>query len=621
MAKDRIALPDCTGVAEPFFSLTPEEKRALVLRIAQDGPGAIDAFIREREEAGDSLIARKLKRLREELLRRAEELRARLAGGFGERSREVQAGYERAYAALESERAAAEARLTRLRADEDAALGALLASGETARLVLDAPLAPPTVWQRVKRVLFRVLAFLLAPLRWFLRLFAKRRDAKPPHDKRVVFAVPLPGRLGVDLDARVGAAYAGSPALRRRVKGRLRAAPPRERLRRAWERLLGREDYESIAKRALSEMLAEEAEEKRRGIRDEESSLANEMQRLLEAERRARDDAAARMADLDAEREAEAARIERELASAPEREVKEGILDELKGSGLLSERGGKLVPTLAFMDRFSALIYADEARALGGGRGMSSGAYAEGEGTFVREPLRTSVEASHMDPVASLVRARQRHPHIRHLTEDDLLIYREEREALSHVVIILDTSGSMEESGRMEAAKRAALALSAAVKAEHPRNRVDFIAMSTGVKRIDALGVWESEPRGFTNTGAALRLAADLLKDAKSERGLVYLVTDGLPEAYTVAGEDVAGHPDKAKKFALDQAARLKKTPGFGAFVCLLLEPDDEMYVKAARELAKALDGRVVPVAPAELAKTMLREFQRGSPEVAARTR
>lgn len=194
------------------------------------------------------------------------------------------------------------------------------------------------------------------------------------------------------------------------------------------------------------------------------------------------------------------------------------------------------------------------------------------------------------------------------MTEADVVIYREEREDLLQVVLIVDRSGSMEENGRMEAAKRAALALHHAVKSQNSRNRIDILLMDTSLSKATLREVWDAQPRGFTNTGAALRIARGLC--ARRGRTLIYLITDGLPEAYTKEGEDVAGHPEKAMVYAKEQARLLKRERGLAGFVMLLLEPKDEMYVKAAEALAKEAGGRVVPVDPQELARTLLKELK-----------
>src|SRR5581483_2045550 len=277
--------------------------------------------------------------------------------------------------------------------------------------------------------LARLLRVLLFPILWLLRkLF-------PPRREKDSVAIALPGGAAL---SRAGEPYLSAAGFRSAVKSKLRAAPADERARRLWERILGREDYESLAQKAMAQMMQEEADRARALEADEER--------------------------LRRERDEEAARLEEALRSAPEAEVKEAIVDELKAAGLLREAGGKLLPTLQLMDRFAALVYDEESRGAGRSRG-SAGEYAEGEGHYIRGPLRSAVEMSRMDIPASLLRARSRHPNVRHLVEDDVVVYREERDSGTHVVLIVDRSGSMEENGRMEAAKRAALALHHAVKA------------------------------------------------------------------------------------------------------------------------------------------------------------
>jgi Mg-chelatase subunit ChlD len=572
----------------------------LVRRIAAEGAGAIDQFIREREAEGDSSIARKVQKLKEELMARAAALRERLREEFGERAEATEAEYRAKMAALERDRAAANADLERLRGSSDAQLLAALRSNRVIGLALDADVAArPPWWRRALRGLARVLRVILFPILWLLRkLFPRKAPDR--------VAIALPGGASF---AHAGDLYLADAGFRSAVKAKLREAPTSERVRRAWERLLGREDYETLAQKAMAQMMAEEAERQKRSQSASEKTLTERLAELAMAE-----SAAAREHDADAQRlredeEAEARRIEEALRDAPEQEVKEAIVDELKAAGLLRETGGKLLPTLQFMDRFAALVYQDESRGAGSSRG-SAGEYAEGEGHYLREPLRSAVEISRMDIPASLLRARTRHPHVRHMVEDDVVVYREERESSMHVVLIVDRSGSMEENGRMEAAKRAALALHHAVRAKNPRSQVDLLLMDTSVRRVSLKEMWEAEPRGFTNTGAALRLAREAAQRSRSGRTLVYLVTDGLPEAYTKDGEDRAGHPDKAMAYAKEQAKLLARERSVAGFVMLLLEPKDERYVKSAEALAKEGRGRVVPVDPHELARTLLKELR-----------
>jgi len=599
VAQTKLHLPDCQGDYDSF-GLTPAERRELVRRIAAEGPGAIDAFIKERERE-DSAIARKVQKLKEELLKRAAELKRKLAEEFGERAAAEEAAYRARLAELQRERDLASADLARLRGASDSALLDALRANPVIGLALDADVAArPPWWRRALAALARVLRVILFPLLWLLRkLLPARREPD-----RVALEVPGGAAVG-----RAGSLYLADAGFRSAVKAKLREAPTRERVRRAWERLLGREDYESLAQKAMAQMMAEEAERAKQGQRRAAESLQDRLAALA-----AQESEAAREHDTDArrleeEREAEAQRIEEALRAAPEEEVKEAIVDELKAAGLLRESGGKLLPTLQFMDRFAALVYQDESRGAGASRG-SAGEYAEGEGHYLREPLRSAVEISRMDIPASLLRARSRHPHVRHMVEDDVVVYREERENSIHVVLVVDRSGSMEENGRMDAAKRAALALHHAVRRRNPRSQVDLLLMDTSVKRVSLKEMWEAEPRGFTNHGAALRLAREAAQRGRSGRTLVYLVTDGLPEAYTKGKEDVAGHPDKAMAYAKEQARQLARERSVAGVVMLLLEPRDEMYVKSAEALMKEARGRVIAVDPHELARTLLKQVE-----------
>ena len=603
VAPPRLRLPECKGDYDTF-GLTSEERRELVRRIAAEGPGAIDAFIREKEAQGDSAIARKVQRLKEELMRRAEELRRRLADEFGEKEEAAEAEYRARLARLQDQERALRSDLDRLRGSSSSELEAVLRSNPVVGIALDADVAArPPWWRRALRALARVLRVVLFPLLWLLRLLLPRRKAPD----RV--AIALPGGVGAALD-RAGDLYLSDPGFRRQVKQRLRAAPPTERMRRAWERLLGREDYESLARKAMEQILAEEAGKAQRKVHEAEESLQRRLGELMDQEREAEAARSGSLERLEEEREREAAALEEALRNAPETEVKEAIVDELKAAGLLRATGDSLVPTMQFMDRFAALVYDEEVRGGAGAARGAAGEYAEGEGHYVREPLRSAMEVSRMDIPASLLRARSRHPKVRHMFDEDVVVYREEREDALQVVLIVDRSGSMEERGRMEAAKRAALALHHAVKGRNARSRVHLLLMDTSVRSVGLREIWETEPRGFTNTGAALRMAAELCRRSRGGATLVYLVTDGLPEAYTKDGEDVAGHPDRAMAYAKEQARQLARERSLAGFVMLLLEPRDEMYVKAAEALAREARGRVVPVDPQELARTLLRQLE-----------
>jgi uncharacterized protein with von Willebrand factor type A (vWA) domain len=170
----------------------------------------------------------------------------------------------------------------------------------------------------------------------------------------------------------------------------------------------------------------------------------------------------------------------------------------------------------------------------------------------------------------------------------------------------------MEENYRLEAAKRSVLALTQAIKRDNPRNRVDLISMSTRAKPVSLKEVMELEPRGFTNHQEAISLAGTILDNSRADRNLLFLITDGLPEAYTDEQNNaVAGDMERSMEHALREASRLLRFRDL-VFNIFLLEPEDGTYVTAARRIAKEGEGRVIVADPNELASRILGTFDDG---------
>ncbi|HWG91739.1 MAG TPA: VWA domain-containing protein [Candidatus Thermoplasmatota archaeon] len=606
-----VTLPDCSVHREPLH-LTAEERRELVIRIAKEGPAALDRFIAEKERESGGRVAEALRRLRDSLLKQAAAMKARLETSYRSERESLERAYNEELAALEARRREEAARLERERGSHEERLREELARAELARLVLSAPPKERmTLGQRVFAWVMKALRalwwLLTLPFRLIAWLFGVRR----PRVRGRTAAVPVRGGSGVlmEVEAGLGTALLTSPDLRRAVDSRLRTLPTKERLRAFRNRLLGLENYEDVARRLMQEALAEEAARRERELTEREHEMARRLNDLTEAEEARRLAREQSLAELERRQEEAVRALERRAREDPVAEVKDRLLADLEGAGLLTRKNGELAATSRLVERFADIVFAEESRGLAAGRGGRSGSYADGTGLFVREPMRSTQDLSHMDTHGTLLRARLRHPHQRHIYDDDVVVYREERGTRLHVVLIVDRSLSMEENNRMLAAKRAALALWHAVKRDNPRNLVDIVAMDTGVERVGLKEMWETKPRGFTNHGRALREAAALIQAGKAERALVYLVTDGLPEAYTVNGVDGAGHPDRAMKYALEEARKLTALPSLQATTLILLEAEDELFVKNAEKLAKTLEARVVKTDPRALAKDVLAAF------------
>jgi Mg-chelatase subunit ChlD len=593
-------LPDCRDVADPFW-LPPELRRELLLLIAEKGEAGIEEFVR-RHERDDSTIGRRIARLKARLLEEAAELRRRLKSQFDE--------------AREAERERVARVLERLRKEEDelrkkeaAAAARLPAAVEAAvRTVplLEVALAPPrlSLLQRVWNAVRRFAAWL-----WYglLGLFGRRREAR---GKAKAIAIGVPGLAGaaVSIELDLESALRQNPALRKRIRQRL-GDTWRVRTRRLWRILLGLDDYARVAQQIMEEEARRAAEEKGTSLRHEIDRLEQERRDREAAEQKSAAEAEAELRRLDEAERLEEARLKETIAARPAEDVRDLVVGELEAGGLVRRLGGEVQVTGRFLERLAAIVYAEESRGLGGTHESPIGSTIEGEGILERTPLLSHDETSHMDTVASLLQARTRHPHVRHLLEEDVLVYRERRAGLTHVVLILDKSLSMAENRRMEAGKRAVLALYWGLKNRAPQNRIDVLLMDTSVVRADLGQAWETKPSGFTNTGRALEAARALLRESRATRKLLFLVTDGLPEALTLEGKDVAGRPEEAMAYAIRQAERLRDVKGLTTTI-VLLEPKDPLFVKAGDQLARRSRGKVVKVTPDELTRSLLVELR-----------
>lgn len=592
-----IVLPDCRQW-EGRFHLSAEEKRELVQRIAAQGPGAIEAFIAERS-AQDGTIAARVAKWRAELVARAEALKRALEEQFASRKAETLSELAERERTLHGQREATEAQLREFRLHRDARLAEVLANSTLLQVALEGSPPRPGLLARLRNAWARFVT-------WLLTLLGLRR-APQRRRKSLLAAVPMAGRFGLDLGRLESALY--SPAMRQRVASRMQGLTTRERLREAWNRLLGRSDYEEVAAALMEEELRRQVEAKDRELAAQEEAMAGRLAKLAEEEAQARARERDALAQLDREREEALRRLRDKAAQEPLKRMAEEVQEDFELAGYVQRGKEGLQLTDRLVDRFSEMVFEAEMKALPAHHRQAYGSYVEGEGVFRKEPLLSVDELGHMDLVGSVVQARQRHPRQRHLYEEDVLVYREMRASTTHVVLIFDTSGSMEDNRRIDAAKRAALALHQAAKRDSKGNRVDLVLMETSVRRAELLDAWLAKPRGFTNTGGALALARALLERSRADRKLVYLITDGLPEAMTLPdGTDIASYPDKCLDYALQEARKLKAIPGLG-FAVLLLEPEDEMYVKAAQRIADVLGGKVLPTDPQALAREVLVDF------------
>ena len=499
--------------------------------------------------------------MRERLRRQASRKVGRLLEEYDRRSLDLELVSRAEQARIDGDLAALHDRLQGRRIDlSKLGDGALLDEVRSALLVPDSswlqPERPPGLFARLRAAFARLIA-------WFRRLFG--RGARPP---------PKP----VGRPLRLAIASEGGRNLAASQIGDLVA-----RMNADQQQELSQNLHKTQETRARE--LEREAESKRREVESQ--------RRALEAER----DEARRRAERDAEdrsKEAAEGRLKRELTER----------------GFLADRGGQLAVTYGLIERFAHLVLEEESRTLPGDVRLSLKGGGS-TGIYEKTRLRQPEEIAHLDIPSSLLAARLIGS--RHIDEASSYVYREVTSERVHVVMMFDKSGSMSESGKLPAAKKALLALYIAIRRRHPDATIDVVAFDNEVRVLDLLELWECEPGSFTNTAEAFRTAHLLLRSSKATRKDVYVVTDGLPESYTdPSGRVRSGNLEVAMQAAVARAEELRTVTPLG-FSMILLRSEHPEYEVAARELTRILGGSLVITDPAHLGVELLVRWARGT--------
>ncbi len=611
-----IRLPRCDDLDQDFY-LTPTERRELLVEMATRGVGAINKYVEKMAKDKDSAIARRIEKVRKDLESQSRSLREAMDRRFRARRK----GLSDAYMKLRerTREGELEDRMKTLVPGQSISLEDLgLEEDSLIDIILDMDkYGRERGWFgrfifRVKELMIKVVGALV---RFFAWLLIKMRIMKPKERHHDV--PPYQFMLSFDamrspyasIESNLTEAISSSPDMAQVVKNRM-GGGIKGALKAAWERM---KDPLGFRKR-VQDMIAEELKDKLKESKKESVKKKEELERLLEAEQRRQEELQEeerkKVKELDEEEKKAMDEMYKEMSREPIERVKEEITEEFEKMGLLEKKDDELEITSRLIEIFSDIVFSIEVKnipshfaAKFGGGGVSTGIYNT-------RRMQSISELSRMDMVRSMVESRIYYPHSRHIYDENIYVYEEEKGSWQHVVLAFDKSGSMAENSRMEAAKRAVLALYKAVKNSNPDNVIDLVSFDTRVKVMDLLEVWSAEPTGFTNTGEALRVSDQLLRNSRTAKKSIYLITDGLPEAYSADEREYAGDFDKSMEYALEHAAHLRKIPTL-KFTIILLEVKDKRFIEAAEKISKVLDGTIIMTNPEKLASELLIEYSK----------
>lgn len=610
-------LPECE-IFDDSLVLSYRENIELITRLVEEGPDYLDRFVEEQEKK-DSAIARYIKSLRKRLERQAEGIREERKKGFLQKMKFLQKKRETQLKEMQQEAFKLTEEQMALQDRLNKILESALLGDDFVKLVIDAPLVIEEKKEGFgKRLLTSIINFFVrigrAIKRFFRWLGRKLGLIKTVEEDEIKYKKPtlllsFPSISGSfkDIDTRFGNALFTSPNLREKIERNMMKGKRFRRSRLSLRRKFRRTKYVEDARKAFHDRLEKKMQKKADKVKTKGEALSKQAKDLKVREKDVKKKSKDEEERLKAQREREERQIKEQLESRPKEKAKSKVTEKLEYAGFIKREGEELKITAQLVDRFADIVFTAEIQNLPIAYHAIYGA-SEVEGVYERGKLRMVDEISRMDIVESLVNARITHPYDKHLYEDDVVTYRDLRGANNHVVLMFDKSGSMDENKRIQAAKKAVLALYKAVKERNPRNVVDLVAFDTEVKVMDLLGVWKSEATGFTNTGEAIKIARTLLQESSADRKLVYLITDGLPEAYTEDGNVYAGDTNKSLTYAVKQAKELGYLHDVH-LTMILLEPKEKLYVDAAQKIVSASNGKAVVAEPQELAAEMIMDF------------
>ncbi len=608
-------LPSCEDIDYESFSLSYSERRELITRLLEEGPSAIEGYIKEQEDK-DKEIARYIKKIRKLLERQAAKIRESRTKKYLKKMKALEKKRHETLKTISSQEISITREQEILQAQLDEILADALLTEDMVQKILEAELEPerePSSLRKVLRAIARFFAWIWRGIKRFFRWIArklhllKEKPKEIPRQPTLVISFPSLSGIFKDIDAKFGNALITSPKIRKDAEKRLYKKGILNRARLSWRRRFRRERYIADLRKSFYSSLEKDLKEKIKESEEKRKALEGKSKAMKLRKEKVKKRTKRELEDLKKEEKREEEKIRKQIKEKPRELAKKRITESFEDAGLLAYEDSKLTITSKLVDRFADIVFSEEMENLPTAYHQLFGA-SESEGLYERGNLRTIHELSRMDIVGSVVNARVRHPWSKHLYEDDVLVYRDLKGANNHVILMFDKSGSMDENKRIQAAKKAVLALYKGIKRRNPKNIVDLVAFDTKVRVIDLLDVWQSEPEGFTNIGEAIKVARALLKDTSADRKMIYLITDGLPEAYTEDGEEYVGDTEKSLGYATSQAKELGSTSNLN-FTIILLEPKEKMYVNAAQRITSAASGRTIVVEPQELASELLMDF------------
>ena len=342
--------------------------------------------------------------------------------------------------------------------------------------------------------------------------------------------------------------------------------------------------------------------------------LMEEMQRLDELEREIR--GVRQLEDLE---RVNPERVEQLLGPEAREDLQklQELAKQLEDAGYLEREGDELSLTArairkiadkALRDVFAVLKrdrvggHAMERRGAGGDQTDETKAYEFGD-PFLLDLKETVMNAVERSGPGTPVR----------LAPDDFEVYRTELRTQAATVVMLDMSRSMLNNGYFLPAKKVALALSALIRGQFPRDALYIVGFSLYARTFTPESLptlsW-SEWNIGTNMHAGFALSRQLLARHKGGTRQILMVTDGEPTAHLEAGVADFSYPPMPRTFQ-ETLKEVQRCTREGITINTFMLERSSYLTRFVEDMARINHGRAFFAAADRLGEYVVVDFVR----------
>jgi uncharacterized protein with von Willebrand factor type A (vWA) domain len=200
------------------------------------------------------------------------------------------------------------------------------------------------------------------------------------------------------------------------------------------------------------------------------------------------------------------------------------------------------------------------------------------------------------------------------LLVEDFEVAQRETMTRTATVLMVDLSLSMFMNGRLQAAKRTAIALDSLIRSQYPKDNLYIIGFSQRageIRKEDLPFVnWNGYEHG-TNIQHALSLARTKLSKERSGNKQVILISDGEPTAHIEGDQIYFQYPPSLRTLSMT-LREVKRCTQKGIVINTFMLDESSYFTSFVIQMARINRGRVFFANPDELGKYVLVDYVSG---------